>query len=184
MKDTNLFMDFLRKLFGAKKKIFHDEARKFEIYVGRYFSNSGDFVVLRTPSQRIDGMKSKQDNLPDYQFEDKRSGKRFLVECKWRPDWIYINGEKTVLFNSNHINLYKKTQMGCGERVFIALGVGKSENILETEEELYPREFYFFPIGMFAGKDYIRQKYLLKNNRMHQFKYKHPKYFPDTGDLK
>ncbi len=184
MNEENLLMDFLRKAFKVEKKSLYDEARKFEIYVGRYFSNSGDFVILRTPSQRIDGLKSRQDNLPDYYFEDKRSGKRFLVECKWRPGWRFINSDKTVLFNPNQISLYKRTQITLGEKVFIALGVGKAENIVETEQELFPREFYFFPVDMFAGRDYIRQKYLLNNNRMHQFKYKKPKYFPDTNDLK
>lgn len=151
--------------------------RKFEIFIGKYFKDSGDFDLMKKPHEYVEGLKAEEDDLPDFKFRDKRSGKVFWVECKWRPKW---NIEKTF-FNKDKIKFYQHFQKKDGHKIFIALGIGKE---IETEDKLKPKELYFFPVNMLSDYVFLRKSYLIKGDRQHNFKYKKPKFFQAYHDLK
>ena len=184
---------WLKSIFRKKtqSRYVHDKnapSRKFEIYILRYFVNSGEFDLLKKPHEHLEGLKSEDDNLPDCKFRDKRSGKQFWVECKWRIDWKEFNGKKASFFKKGNIDFYRKIQRQTKYKVFIALGIGKSELYGETEDMLYPRALYFFPLDYFNKETgdyyYVPQSFLHQRKRMHLFKYKKPKFFADTNELK
>ena len=174
-------MSLLSTILNKIRCIMLDKPAKFEIFIGKYFKNSGEFDVIRAPRTIIPGLKSTEDNLPDFKFADKRSGKEFWVECKWRPRWYYKDDSKALFFKPGLIKLYKKIQRESDKKIFLALGIGVYKN---SQDTLNPRELYFFPLNMFADLNYIRQSYLLRNDRMHKFRFKKPKFFPQTNDLR
>ena len=153
-----------------------------ENFICKYFLDSREFDLKKRPGEFIEGIKSEEDNLPDCKFMDKRSGKIFWVECKWRPKWNKENEVEKTFFKTNKIEYYKKAQERTKYKVFIALGIGCDE---EENDTLKPEELYFFPINMFNTRyKYIRKEYLIDNNTLHNFKYKKPKFFPDNDNLK
>lgn len=179
------FLSFIKNwFFGETKKLKEKEytkSRKFEIFICKYFKDSGEFDLLRRPNEYIKGIKSEEDTYPDCKLKDKRSNKTFWVECKWRPEWNKRDEEEVTFFEKDKIEFYKKIQKEGGYKIFIALGIGIGE---ETIEELRPRELYFFPLNMFSKYIHIRKRYLVENDRQHNFKYCKPKFFTNGNDLK
>jgi hypothetical protein len=59
----------------------------FENYAQKLFPDQ-DFKVVHYTTRRdeLDGRKIESAQNPDFQFEHRRSGHRFWVECKWRGD--------------------------------------------------------------------------------------------------
>ena len=169
-------LQLIKHIFIKKKG-----GRRFENYIYRFFKDSTEFDILEK-HPFIEGMKSRDDNNPDFKFKDKRSGKVFLVECKWRPQWNKENGEEKTFLKRDKIIHYKQIQRITKYKLFIALGIGKKT---KKGEEIHPNELYFFPIDLLNEKyPYIRKAYLIENKKQHDFKYKHPKFFPDDNNLK
>src|SRR5690606_14510667 len=74
---------------------------------------------------------------PDFKFRDKKSGKEFYVEAKWRAGY-YTRGNKIQWCNQNQLNRYKKLDKA-EVPVFIALGMGDNPK--------YPDEIIIFPVS-------------------------------------
>ncbi len=88
-----------------------------------YNSNNGDYV--------------ESSLKPDFKFRDKRNGKEFYVEVKWRMG-VYNGQNKIEWCNEKQLKRYKAIDKK-ESKVFIILGFG--------DKPAAPKEIILFPMG-------------------------------------
>ena len=107
-----------------RKRIFTSKYYTKVSMTHDYNQNKGDFID-----------KSKE---PDFHFRDKKSGKEFMVECKFRT---YIYGDegkgKVKWTYPAQLKRYQQTEKQKKIPVFVALGMGDSN---------YPDPIFIIPL--------------------------------------
>lgn len=108
----------LRALFGKPRSFSVGES--FESYARKYLFTERHFELL----QKTHGYRSPKKNFvpstdPDFKFRDKRNGKIFFVEAKYRKS--FFKGQVTWC-TGNQLLSYQQRNRECP--VFILLGVG------------------------------------------------------------
>jgi hypothetical protein len=108
----------LRALFGTPKSFTVGE--KFEHYIRKYLFTQSHYELL----QKTHGYKNKNKNYvpsadPDFKFRDRRTGKIFYVEAKFRT--AFFKGQVSWCTGRQ---LYNYQQRNRESKVFVLLGVG------------------------------------------------------------
>jgi hypothetical protein len=110
----------LRALLGKPKSFTVGE--KFEHYARQYLFSKSYYELL----QKTHGYKTRNKNYvpsadPDFKFRDRRNGKIFFVEAKYRSS--FFNGQVSWC-TENQLRRYQQRNRECP--VFILLGIGGS----------------------------------------------------------
>jgi len=114
----SLPLKILRALFGTPKSFSVGE--NFEGYARKYLFTERYYELL----QKTHGFRSQKKNYvpsinPDFKFRDRRNGKIFYVEAKYRKS--FFKGQ--VIWCAKHqLQRYQQSNRECS--VFILLGVG------------------------------------------------------------
>jgi hypothetical protein len=100
------------------------KGEEFEAYVRKYMFTKDNYKLLHQSHDH--GVNSKDyvesSLLPDFKFQDLKTGRIFYVECKFRKGWI--NGNDQVEWCSDkQLRRYKSIDKNDAP-VFIAFGVG------------------------------------------------------------
>jgi len=119
----------MSKLSQIAKAVFLESTKKggfvkgedFETYVERYiFPDEHYTLIYRTPNEAMNAERFVESSYyPDFQFRDKKTGKKFWVEVKYRQDSYK---DKIMWAKEAQLKRYKKYDKKLP--VFIAIGVG------------------------------------------------------------
>lgn len=110
----------------------------FEDYVRKYIFPKSDYdLVHRTHDYNSNNGDYVESSLkPDFMFRDKKNGKEFYVEAKWRKG-IYNRENKIEWCNDKQLKRYKAIDKN-ENKVFVILGFG--------DKPTYPKEIVIFPM--------------------------------------
>jgi len=115
----------------------YKKGARFERYVTTLFPEP-EFVIhdrTRDNAKFLD-RHVESDGCPDLVFRNKKTGKLFAVECKWRGKWAYNkNGGLGIWWKPYQAERYAAYGKESGMPVFVAFGIGG------TPEK--PKEVYF-----------------------------------------
>ena len=128
----------LRQLFlTATKDQGFVKGEDFETYISRYiFPEDKYTLIYKTPGEEDNAERFIESSLyPDFQFEDKKTGKKFWVEAKYRRDSYK---DKIMWASEKQLKRYKEYDRALP--VFIAIGVGGFGNAS------YPDYLYIIPV--------------------------------------
>ncbi|MDC8000113.1 hypothetical protein POV26_03625 [Aequorivita todarodis] len=140
-------MSFLKKITKGITA-FKNEVNKpnsfikgeaFEEYVRKYIFPKSDYdLVHRTHDYNANNGDYIESSLkPDFKFRDKKNGKEFYVEVKWRMG-IYNRENKIEWCNPKQLKRYKAIDKN-ESAVFIVLGFG--------DKATKPKEIVLFPVS-------------------------------------
>lgn len=114
------------------------KGEQFEEYVRTYMFPKKDYdLVHRTHDYKSNSKDYVEDSLkPDFKFRDKKTGKEFYVEVKWRAG-RYNREDKIEWCNDKQLKRYKDIDKSdC--KVFVVLGLGDNPKT--------PEEIILFPV--------------------------------------
>jgi hypothetical protein len=111
----------------------------FEDYVrNKIFPKTDYDLVHRTHNYNSNNGDYVESSLkPDFKFRDKKNGKEFNVEVKWRMG-VYNRENKIEWCNDKQLKRYKAIDKN-ESKVFIVLGFGDKPTV--------PKEIVLFPIS-------------------------------------
>ena len=118
----------------------YKKGTRFEQYVTTLFPEP-DFVILdRTRDvSKFSNRRVESDMHPDLVFRNRKSGKSFAVECKWRGQWARgYHGDLGLWWNRWQSERYVAYEKESGIPVFVAFGIGGSPE--------KPKEVYFLKL--------------------------------------
>ena len=121
----------------------YKKGAKFEEFVLRIFNNDKKFTLIRVTKYRR-GIYVEDNLLPDITVRDEHSGLQFDIECKWRSKI-----DDAFKLKRKNYEKYKRCENLIGRPVFVALGLGISE---ENKNFFVPKEFYIIPLRCFSEK--------------------------------
>tara|TARA_R110002049_G_C8847069_1_gene536939 strand:+ start:22 stop:540 length:519 start_codon:yes stop_codon:yes gene_type:complete len=115
------------------------KGEEFEEYVRKYIFPISDYdLIHKTHDFNSNNGDYVESSLkPDFKFRDKKSGKEFYVEAKWRSG-IYNRENKIEWCNEKQLRRYKAIDKN-ENKVFIVLGFG--------DKPIKPEEIVLFPIS-------------------------------------
>src|SRR3990167_4782889 len=115
----------------------YKKGARFEQYISTLFSEPEFAVYDRTrDNSKFLDRHVETDGHPDLVFRNKKTGKLFAVECKWRGKWAYNkNGGLGIWWKPYQAERYAAYGKESGMPVFVAFGVGGSPE--------KPKEVYF-----------------------------------------
>ena len=115
------------------------KGEEFEEYVRKYIFPMSDYdLVQRTHNYNSNNVDFIESCLnPDFKFRDKKNGKEFYVEAKWRSG-VYNKENKIEWCKEKQLKRYKAIDNN-ENRVFIVLGFG--------DKPSKPDEIILFPIS-------------------------------------
>lgn len=117
----------------------HQKGIRFEKFILTLFPEQ-DFIVEDSTcdASKFLGRRVESDTHPDFILRNRKSGKVFAVECKWRGRWAPGNGKGPGLWwNPKQGSRYVTYQETAGVPVYVAFGIGGTPN--------KPKELYFLP---------------------------------------
>lgn len=111
--------------------------KTFEDYALYLFPEDSFNIIHKTVGcADLNGRYTEDCVYPDYKFRDRRTGKEFWVECKYRSH----RGEKGSIewTDPTHLQRYKRIRRETGTKVYVLIGLGG------TPDE--PNELLFFDL--------------------------------------
>lgn len=140
-------MSFLRSLEKGIKAFTNEAAKPesfykgeaFEEYIRQFTLPTKDYDLLHKTHDYNNNKKDFVESslYPDYLFRDKRTGKEFFVEVKFR-NGFYDNKNMISWCNYNQLKRYKEIDEQ-GKKVFIVLGLG--------DYPKRPHALFLFPLS-------------------------------------
>ncbi|ABO35251.1 hypothetical protein MmarC5_0945 [Methanococcus maripaludis C5] len=111
----------------------------FENFVAEELFPDHHFVLTHmTPNFAVNSKRYCESSLkPDLGFRDKKTGKEFYVECKFRGS-LTEDGKYDWTKDKNQANRYRNIQKDENKQVFVAMGLGGMSN--------NPRNIFLVPI--------------------------------------
>src|SRR3989338_1063036 len=119
----------------------YKKGKSFEQYVANLFPESDVVIMNRTRDiSKFSNRLVVSDMYPDFVFKNKKTGRSFAVECKWRGQWAKGNsGELGFWWSQRQRAHYEEYARMNGIPVFVAFGIGG------TPEK--PKEIYFLELS-------------------------------------
>jgi hypothetical protein len=117
----------------------NQKGNRFERYVLTLFPEK-DFIVEDSTcdASKFLGRHVESDTHPDFILRERKSGKSFAVECKWRGNWIQGKGpEPGLWWNLKQGSRYLAFQESARIPVYVVFGIGGTPD--------KPKEIYFLP---------------------------------------
>lgn len=140
-------MSIIKKLSKGIKALTNElikpdsfiKGEEFEEYVRKFiFTISTYDLIHKTHDYNSNNRDYVESSLkPDFKFRDKKSGKEFFVEAKWRKG-IYNRENKIEWCNQKQLRRYKAIDKN-ENKVFVILGFG--------DKPIKPEEIVLFPIS-------------------------------------
>ena len=111
----------------------------FENFVAEKLFPDNRFILThRTPSFEMNNKRFCESSLkPDLGFRDKKTGKEFYVECKFRGS-LNEDGKYNWTKDKDQANRYRNIQKNENKQVFVAMGLGGMSDD--------PRNIFLVPI--------------------------------------
>ncbi|MFA6618858.1 MAG: hypothetical protein WCT23_07310 [Candidatus Neomarinimicrobiota bacterium] len=115
------------------------KGEEFEEYVRKFIFPISDYdLIHKTHDFNSNNGDYVESSLkPDFKFRDKKSGKEFYVEAKWRSG-VYNRENKIEWCNEKQLRRYKAIDKN-ENKVYIVLGFG--------DKPIKPEEIVLFPIS-------------------------------------
>lgn len=119
----------------------YKKGTRFEQYVATLFPEPEAIIMNRTRDiSKFSNRLVVSDMHPDFVFKNKKTGRTFAVECKWRGQWAKGNsGELGLWWNKEQGLRYAEYEKSFGIPVSVAFGIGG------TPEK--PKEIYFLELA-------------------------------------
>lgn len=139
----------------------YQKGAAFEKYVASLFPAQSFNIKTRThDSSKFLGRYVETDVDPDFVFQDKKTGKSFAVECKWRKGWMkHITLGQVLSWDTWKGGRY--TMYGQKNRVpvFVAFGIGGTPD--------KPAETYFLKAEQLQYR-FLKQDFIKSGRTIHQ----------------
>ena len=105
------------------KRQMYRKGNDFEDYVRNMFPPESFELIHRTPTNDDTGGRYVHSMIyPDLRFRDRKTGRKFWVEVKYRS---HAEEDGSIVWCAdNQLTNYKRTMYESREKVFIMLGVG------------------------------------------------------------
>ena len=140
-------MGFLRRLANGIKAFSREmtkpesfeKGERFERYVRKFVfpMKYYDLVHKTHDFNSNDGDYVESSLKPDFKLRDKKTGREFYVEVKWRKG-EYNEENKIQWCNNDQLRRYKQVSKN-ENKVFVLMGIGSSPT--------QPKEIVLFPIS-------------------------------------
>lgn len=139
----------------------YQKGAAFEKYIATVFPAQSYNIKTRThDSSKFLGRYVETDVDPDFVFQDKKTGKSFAVECKWRKGWMKNDKLGQVLSwdawkGGKYISYGQRNRMP----VFVAFGIGGTPD--------KPAETYFLKAEQLQYR-LLKQDLIKSGRTIHQ----------------
>ena len=138
----------------------------FEQYVDNHFPDKYfKRLEWRSDIKDTNGRLSESSKYPDLEYEIRKSGVRFAVECKWRQSFLKKNGDLVIWWAQNEKQIDNYIQYGKSQNidVIVLIGIGGTPD--------NPDKVYSIPLAA------IKSPYLPKSVLWNYFVGKQSIYF-------
>lgn len=146
-------------LFGFRATNSYDKGVRFEQYVSTLFPASDYEIENRTRDiSKFSKRRVRSDMDPDFVFRNKKDGRLFAVECKWRAKWAGDSIKGFGLYwNLEQAARYKDFGIRNQMPVFVCFGIsGRPDK---------PREVYSLPLEELRWS-FLKQSLIRQGRRM------------------